>query len=87
MPAPRRASIAARTLRTDRWWFQPLITVVVLVLFIVYATFRAFQNAHYFSEPYISPFYSPCITDACEGNSFPELFTGADLDLPGAATS
>ena len=75
-PAPRRAAIAAGTLRTDRWWVQPLVTVVVLVLFIIYATFRAFQNAYYFHEPYISPFYSPCITTACEGDTFPELFTG-----------
>jgi hypothetical protein len=75
-PAPRRAAIEARTLRTDRWWVQPLLTVVALVLFIIYATFRAFQNAHYFAEPYISPFYSPCITTACEGDTFPEFFTG-----------
>jgi hypothetical protein len=75
-PAPRRAAIAERTLRTDRWWVQPLLTVVALGLFIVYATFRAFQNAHYFHEPYISPFYSPCLTTACEGDTFPELFTG-----------
>jgi hypothetical protein len=75
-PARRRASIAARTLRTDRWWVQPLVTVVALLLFIAYSTFRAFQNAHYFSEPYISPFYSPCLTTACEGNTFPKLWTG-----------
>jgi hypothetical protein len=74
--APRRASIQERHLRTDRWWVQPLITVLVLLAFIVYATFRAFQNAHYFAEPYISPFYSPCITTQCEGDTFPELFTG-----------
>ena len=75
-PAPRRATIAARTLRTDRWWLQPLLTVLALVAFVVYSTVRAFQNAYYFSEPYISPFYSPCITTGCEGNTFPELFTG-----------
>jgi hypothetical protein len=75
-PATGRAAIAARTLRTDRWWVQPLVTVVVLVLFIAYSTFRAFQNAYYSSEPYISPFYSPCITTRCEGDSFPEFFTG-----------
>jgi hypothetical protein len=74
--APGRAAIAARTLRTDRWWLQPLLTVVALVAFIAYSSFRAFQNAHYFAEPYISPFYSPCITTACEGSTFPELFTG-----------
>ena len=26
----RRAKISARTLRTDRWWFPPLVTVVGL---------------------------------------------------------
>ncbi|SET09206.1 hypothetical protein SAMN04488546_1405 [Geodermatophilus poikilotrophus] len=75
-PASGRAAIAARTLRTDRWWVQPLVTVVVLLLFIAYSTFRAFQNAHYYASPYISPFYSPCITTRCEGDSFPEFFTG-----------
>lgn len=76
MPPPRRAAITARTLRADRWWLQPLVTVGVLVLFIAYSTFRAFQNAHYYAEPYISPFYSPCITTRCEGDSFPEFVTG-----------
>jgi hypothetical protein len=80
--APRRASIRQRSLRTDRWWVQPLITVLVLLAFIVYATFRAFQNAYYFAEPYISPFYSPCLTTACEGDSFPKLFTGPDWISP-----
>ncbi len=60
-----RAQIAARTLRQDRWWIQPAITVAVLVLFIVYSTFRAFQNGDYFSRPYISPLYSPCIASDC----------------------
>jgi hypothetical protein len=75
-PPPRRATIAGRTLRPDRWWVQPLITAVALLLFIVYATFRAFQNAYYFAEPYISPFYSPCLTTQCQGDTFPHLFTG-----------
>jgi len=60
-----RAKIAEKTLRTDRWWLQPALTVFVLLSFIVYATFRAFENAHYFAEPLISPFYSPCLSDAC----------------------
>jgi hypothetical protein len=81
-PAPRRAAIAERTLRKDRWWLQPLLTVVALVLFIAYSTFRAFQNAHYFAEPYISPFFSPCLTTACEGDTFPKLFTGPDWISP-----
>ncbi|MGR6963339.1 hypothetical protein ACU610_02610 [Geodermatophilus sp. URMC 61] len=81
-PAPGRAAITARTLRTDRWWVQPLLTALALVAFVVYSSFRAFQNAYYFSEPYISPFYSPCITTACEGDTFPKLFTGPDWISP-----
>ena len=65
-----RAAIKQRTLRTDRWWLQPLITVLVLVSFIIYATFRAFEKKYYFAEPLISPFYSPCLSTACvEGST------------------
>ena len=60
-----RAKISVRTLRTDRWWLQPAITVAVLVSFIIYATLRAFEGKFYFAEPLISPFYSPCLTAAC----------------------
>ena len=77
-----RADVRARTLRTDRWWLQPLITVAVLVAFIVYSTLRAFENANYFAAPYISPFYSPCLTTACEGDTFPELFSGPSFLSP-----
>ncbi len=61
----RRAQIKARTLRTDAWWIQPAITAAVLVLFVIYSTWRAFENAFYFAEPLISPFYSPCLSTAC----------------------
>ena len=61
----KRAKISERTLRTDKWWLQPLITFAVLFSFIIYATWRAFEGAHYFAEPLISPFYSPCLTTAC----------------------
>jgi hypothetical protein len=63
--APGRARIAARTLRTDRWWLQPLITFGVLLAFVIYATWAAFVNRNYFYEPYISPFYSPCLAKTC----------------------
>ncbi|GAB3600044.1 hypothetical protein GCM10027446_32910 [Angustibacter peucedani] len=62
---PGRARIAARTLRTDRYWVQPLVTFGVLFAFIVYATIRAFWNGAYYSAPYISPFYSPCLATSC----------------------
>jgi hypothetical protein len=64
-PAPARAKIDARTLRTDRWWLSPLLTMLVLLAFIFYATFRAFQNGNYYAPPYISPFYSPCLSTNC----------------------
>ena len=64
-PAPARAAIRARTLRRDAWWVQPAITVAVLVAFIAYSTFRAFQNGDYYARPYISPFYSPCLASDC----------------------
>ena len=64
-----RAKISERTLRTDKWWIQPLLIFSVLILFIIYATFRAFENDHYFSEPLISPFYSPCLSEACTAGS------------------
>ena len=60
--SPTRAKIAARTLRTDRWWLQPTVTFGVLISFVIYASWRAFEGANYFAEPLISPFYSPCLT-------------------------
>ncbi len=48
-----------RTLRRDLWWAQPLLVFVALSTFVVYATWAAVQGDHYFSGPYVSPFYSP----------------------------
>jgi len=47
------------TMRRDRWWVQPLIVFIILASFVVYATWAAFQNAHYVFGNYLSPFYSP----------------------------
>ena len=54
-------------LRKDAWWIEPLFVVLVLGGFIVYSTWAAFQNAHYYANPYLSPFYSPCIAANCVG--------------------
>ncbi|SFB90184.1 hypothetical protein [Streptomyces aidingensis] len=62
---PGRAAIAARQLRTDRWWLAPAVTVVALAAFVVYATWRAFTNTDYYAAPYVSPFYSPCLSENC----------------------
>jgi hypothetical protein len=63
--APGRAPIKAPRLRTDRWWIQPAITFGVLLAFVIYASWAAFVNRDYFAEPYISPFYSPCLATGC----------------------
>ena len=47
------------TERRDTWWIQPLVVFLGLSTFLVYSTWAAFQNRHYFYGPYISPFYSP----------------------------
>ena len=63
--SPGRAKIKERTLRTDKWWIEPAITFGVLFSFIIYATFRAFEGANYYKDHLISPFYSPCLSEAC----------------------
>lgn len=64
MPAVR-PPIAAPHLRRDAWWALPLTTFVVLTTFIVYSTWAALQNAYYYAAPYLSPFYSPCLSKTC----------------------
>jgi hypothetical protein len=54
-----------RTLRKDHWWVEPLLVVSILSGFAIYATWAALQNAYYYSPPYLSPFYSPCISTNC----------------------
>ena len=65
------------TLRSDSWWALPLTVVVGLGSFIAYSTWAAFQNAHYFVAPYLSPFYSPCLSKSCLhptfGGGLPEI--------------
>lgn len=51
----------AQTKRQDAWWVEPALVFLVLGGFVVYATWAAFQNAHYTFGPYLSPFYSPVI--------------------------
>src|SRR4026207_2036623 len=50
-----------QTTRRDAWWVQPLVAFLCFSAFIVYATWAAFQNAHYEFGPYLSPFYSPVL--------------------------
>ena len=76
---PSRAQVSrrvpARTLRTDRWWLYPAATFTVFTLFVIFATYRAFAGDHYYAAPYLSPFFSPCLAEACVEGS-------ADLGRP-----
>jgi hypothetical protein len=65
-----RPPIAAAHLRKDAWWALPVTVVIVLGSFIIYSTWAAFQNAHYYAAPYLSPFYSPCLTRSCAHPTF-----------------
>jgi hypothetical protein len=65
--APGRASLPERTLRTDRWWQEPTLTVVFLSIWVIYALLRTASQRAYFVEKYhyLSPFTSPCVTRSC----------------------
>lgn len=63
------------TLRQDRWWIQPVVTVSILTAFIIYSTWAAFQNKNYYvgaqmHRDLISPFYSPCLANSCGAAKF-----------------
>ncbi|MDQ2667288.1 MAG: succinate dehydrogenase [Gemmatimonadota bacterium] len=49
------------TMRRDTWWVPQVGAFVILSSFLAYATWAAFQNAHFEYGPYLSPFYSPLI--------------------------
>ena len=72
-----RPPIAVRHLRKDAWWLEPAVVALVLGSFIVYSTWAALQNAHYYAEPYLSPFYAPCLYASCLhptfGTGFPDI--------------
>src|ERR687897_169322 len=61
------------TLRRDAWWRAPLVSFVVLVGFVVYGSWVAFANQHYFTDPYLSPFYSPCLASNCAHQTLPVI--------------
>ena len=66
---PTRARIEEKTLRTDRWRIYPFTTFIVFTAFVIYATIRAFMGSHYYTQPYLSPLYSPCLGDCVKGSS------------------
>jgi len=78
--------MATATLRKDAWWVGPVLTVVVLLGFIVYATIRAFEGANYEWRAYLSPFYSPFFDVSWAKAWGLGFFTPAMLILPGPAS-
>jgi hypothetical protein len=65
--SPGRAQIPARTLRKDQWRKAPLLTVLGLSVWVIYATVRALSQSAYFVPQYhyLTPFASPCVTASC----------------------
>jgi hypothetical protein len=58
-PATKQQAHQGLTTRSDTWWLEPLLVGLGFACFIVYGTFRAFENSLYEVGPYLSPFYSP----------------------------
>jgi hypothetical protein len=64
-----RAAISAKTLRTDRWWLAPVLTVAGLSAWLIYGLVHILLQNWYFAEGagyhYLTPFYSPCVNNGC----------------------
>ncbi len=58
---PETLAVGQLTERKDTWWLEPLLTVIALVSFGIYALYVALANRNYEWGPYLSPFYSPHI--------------------------
>ena len=91
--APGRARVDERTLRTDRWWLSPLLTVLGLSAFLIYGLARTATQSNYWVADYhyLTPFASPCVSALCEPGSahfgewfgaFPPLIPLAIVTLP-----
>jgi len=70
------------TMRTDAWWVEPLVFGLFLGAFIVYSTWRAFENAHYFVGPYHSPLGSPDLRELLHLQNVPAWISPSMLILP-----
>jgi hypothetical protein len=57
--------------RSDLWWVEPLVIVIVLGAFGAYSFFAGVANANYYYEPYLSPLYSPCLSANCVHPTLP----------------
>ena len=69
-PLARRAAIPAKHLRTDRWWIEPVYTVVGLSAWLIWGLVHTLViRDYYFVEGpgyhYLTPFFSPCVNVEC----------------------
>ena len=69
------------TEQSDRWWSPALLSVLMLTSFSIYALWAALQNANYYVDPYLSPFYSPCLAQNCLHASLPIIGSWWNLSL------
>jgi hypothetical protein len=87
-----RAAIDAKTLRKDRWWLEPALTAAGLTAWLLYGLIHVFIQRWYFAEgagySYLTPFYSPCVSNGCtpEAAHFGRFLPDTPL-LPYAALS
>ena len=51
--------------------FYVLTIVLILGGFVLYSLFASAVNANYYADPYLSPFYSPCLTTGCVHPTLP----------------
>jgi hypothetical protein len=70
-PAKPRRVVRPPTRRRDAWWASPVTTIAVLAAFVFYGVWTAFNPHGYYADPYLSPFYSPCIATNCEHATIP----------------
>ena len=59
-----------RTQRRDLWWLEPATVVIGFTAFVVYSLWTGLQTSGYYSDPYLSPYFSPCIAANCEHLTF-----------------
>jgi hypothetical protein len=81
-----RAQISQRTLRTDRWWRSPLIQATALTVLLGYVIVRLFMRQWYWVDEYnyLTPLYSPCISESCTPGSahFGTIFGNLPVWIP-----
>jgi hypothetical protein len=83
LPISSLGTPPGRTLRRDAWWAGPAATVLVLLSFVVYATWRTFEGRAYEWSAYLSPLYSPTFDVEWTHRWGLWFFTPAMLILPG----